>query len=437
MSRFTPHPLSGGLRLIVAGLLAVLLHGCGVMTGAPTQPWRPAGQPDTVLERNRFAVTGGDDVIGRLAVMRLEAGDTLPDVARHFSLGINAIGAANPGVDLWVPRAGERITLPLSFILPDAPREGIVINLATRRLFQFKKGDSQLTVTTYPVGVGADDRPTPVGEMCVVRKATRPTWYVPASIAEAHRKKGDPLPAEVPPGPDNPLGEFALYLSKSSYLIHGTNKPASVGLNATNGCLRLYPENVQQLYHDTPVNTPVLIVDQPYLIGRREGVLYLEAHTPAADTAAREREKIQAKLREMEKKAGRPLDWQRVKEVLGEARGIPVPIFEMHPGSRKTVAQPVEVAHPQKLHGRPEIPELNLTAWYVLAADVPDEIEARRLAAIINHQGPPIPARVLSKKDRFRVIAGPFTDVNAARNAARRLKIDLGLDGILVEPARK
>jgi L,D-transpeptidase ErfK/SrfK len=168
-------------------------------------------------------------------------------------------------VDRWVPEAGERILLPLSFILPDTPRKGIVVNLATMRLFQYKEDGTSLLVTTYPIGIGTDERPTPTGQMHVARKAARPTWHVPASIAEDHRKKGDILPKAVPPGPENPLGEYALYLSKAGYLIHGTNKPASIGLTATNGCMRLYPENVKLLFDDTPVKTPVLIVNQPYL----------------------------------------------------------------------------------------------------------------------------------------------------------------------------
>jgi L,D-transpeptidase ErfK/SrfK len=205
------------------------------------------------IERNEFSVAQGDDVIGRLAFISLEKGDTLPDIARHFSLGINGVSAVNPGVDIWVPEAGQRIMLPLSFILPDAPKKGIVINLAAMRLFQFKGDGESLAVLTYPVGVGTEARPSPTGQMYVQRKATRPTWHVPASIAEDHRKKGDPLPAKVLPGPQNPLGEYALYLSKSGYLIHGTNKPASIGLRATNGCIRLYPEAVKKLYENTPV----------------------------------------------------------------------------------------------------------------------------------------------------------------------------------------
>jgi L,D-transpeptidase ErfK/SrfK len=394
------------------------------------------GIPETEIERNVFSVAKGNDVIGRLAVIRLEKGDTLPDIARHFSLGINAISAVNPKVDVWVPGAGERVLLPLSFILPDAPRKGIVINLATMRLFLFKEDNKSLVVSTYPVGIGTEERPSPTGPMRVERKVTRPTWYVPASIAEDHRKKGDILPAAVPPGPENPLGEYALYLSRPSYLMHGTNKPASIGLRATNGCIRLYPEDVERLYNGTSVKTPVLIVNQPYLLGRRGSVVYLEAHVPLEGLDA-EFDGVLAKLRKIEKDSGRALNWSKVKKILAEARGIPVPVFELIEGSRKNVAKPIRVKHPETLYGRPEPPDLKLEAWYVLAADMRDEIGARRISAIINHQGPPIPARVLSRSNRYRVIAGPFNDANEAKSVVKRLKFDLDIDGILIKPVRK
>jgi L,D-transpeptidase ErfK/SrfK len=415
-------------------VLIFSLSGCAALKPVPETAVSIPSLHEKEIERNRFPAARGEDVIGRLAAIRLEKEDTLPDIARHFSLGLNEISAANPGVDVWVPEAGKRILLPLSFILPDAPRKGIVVNLSTMRLFQYKEDGTSLLVTTYPVGVGTEERPTPTGQMHVARKAARPTWHVPASIAADHRKKGDILPAKVPPGPDNPLGEYALYLSNAGYLIHGTNKPASIGLTATNGCLRLYPENVKTLFDDTPVKTPVLIVNQPYLIGQRNGVLYLEAHTPPEESGALESEKLHKKLKTIEKKAGRALDWKGVKEVLAEARGIPVPIFELRQGSEQEVAKPVEVAHPEALYGKPEIPALKLHAWYVIAADVPDKIEAQRMAAIINHQGPQIPARVLQKSDRYRVIAGPFNDGAEAKKAAKQLKFDLEIDGIVIDP---
>lgn len=418
-------------------MVILFLNGCVAMKRAQDEPLPyHLEQPAKELEKSSFAVGRGDDVIGQLGVMKLEKGDTLPDVARHFSLGVTAISAANPGVDIWVPKAGEQVVLPLRFILPDAPRKGIVVNLATMRLFHYKGDNNSLVVTTYPVGIGTKERPTPMGQMYVQRKVSRPTWYVPASIAEDHRKKGDPLPPRVPPGPLNPLGECALYLNKSGYLIHGTNKPASIGLNASNGCLRLYPENVKMLYDDTPLKTPVVIVNQPYLIGQDDGVLYLEAHKPQEGLGALELEKIYAKLKSIEKRGARTLDWKKIKEVQVEARGIPIPI-EMSQGPGKEAEKPITLEHPDKLYGKPEVPVLKTDAWYVLAAKMRDEFEALRIAAIINHQGPPIPARVLSKSDGHRVIAGPFDDITAAKDAVKRLKIDLEIDGILIEPDKK
>jgi L,D-transpeptidase ErfK/SrfK len=418
--------LPNRLRLIV--VFGFILSFCGCAT---TKIVHEEYQP------TELSVAKGDDVIGRLAFVTLEKGDTLPDIARHFSLGINAVSAANPRVDVWVPQAGERIMLPLSFILPDAPRKGIVINLAAMRLFQFMSNSESLTVLTYPVGVGTEERPSPTGQMYVERKVPRPTWHVPASIARDHLKRGDPLPAAVLPGPENPLGEYALYLSKSTYLIHGTNKPASIGLRATNGCIRLYPEDVKKLYENTQVKTPVFIVNQPYLLGQYKGVVYMEVHASPENLDTVEFDKMYTKLRNIEKESGRTLDWSKVKKVLAEALGIPVPISETMQGRDKRVAEPIEVRHPDKLYGRPEIPELKTDAWSVLSAGVRDEIDAERLAAMINHQGPQIPARVLSKDGSYHVIAGPFNDIREAENAIKRLKIDLEIEGILIEPVKK
>jgi L,D-transpeptidase ErfK/SrfK len=427
-------PLSNRFHLMVLLVSILSFHGCAVMREALVISQPPPSHLEEKIERNDFFVAKEDDVIGRLAVIRLEKGDTLPDIARHFSLGINTFSAANPEINIWVPETGRRILLPLSFILPDALRKGIVINLAAMRLFYFKGNGNLLAVSTYPVGVGTTQRPTPMGQMHVSRKKFRPTWYVPASIAEDHRKKGDPLPAEVPPGPLNPLGEYALYLSRSRYLVHGTNKPASIGLRATNGCIRLYPEDIKRLFENTPVQTPVNIVNQPYLVGQRDGIVYLEVHTPFEESGITELEKAFAKLRNIEKNSGHAFDWKKVKEVVAEARGIPVPIFEISHGSEKEVAETIELNHPDKLYGKPEIPELKTDAWYVLASNLGDKVDALRLAAIINHQGPQIPARVLSKSDRHRVLAGPFNNMSEAKDAAKRLKVDLDIDGILVEP---
>ena len=421
------------LHLAASLMLILFLTGCADMQGFWPKSLPLPSYPSDRIERNDFIVQKDEDVIGRLASIKLKKGDTLPDIARHFSLGINTVSAANPGTDIWVPKTGERILLPLSYTLPDTRRKGIVINLGTMRLYHFKRNGDRLDVSTYPVGVGTADRPTPMGKMYISRKKFRPTWYVPASIAEDHRKKGDPLPPKVPPGPLNPLGEHALYLSRSTYLIHGTNKPASIGLRATNGCIRLYPEDVERLYTNTPVKTPVKVVNQPYLAGRRDGIVYLEAHLPFKESGTANWKKIYAKLKKIEKSSGSPLDWKKIKQVVVEARGYPVPVSVIPHGGEMAMAKPIKIWHPRKLYGKPEIPAFTTDAWYVLAAVLPDKVEAQRLAAIINHQGPPIPARVLTKNDRHRVLAGPFKNRRAAKDAAKRLKIDLELDGVVFE----
>jgi L,D-transpeptidase ErfK/SrfK len=414
-------------------ICALLLHGCAVTKDALVTP-PPQGRWVDSIEKNYFIQNSENDVIGRLAVMSLKRGDTLPDIARHFSIGINAISAANPGVDVWVPMTGEQIVLPLSFILPDATRKGIVINLAAMRLFWFKRAGNLQAVSTFPVGVGSAERPTPKGRMYIMRKKLRPTWYVPASIAADRRKKGDPLPAMVPPGPLNPLGEHALYLSKSLYLLHGTNKPSSIGLRATNGCIRLYPEDIKQLFNITPVKTAVSIVNQPYLIGRCSGMIYLEAHTPFEGSGTTHVKGAYAKLKKIEKETGRAIDWSKVKKVVAEARGIPIAVSVTGPVGDYAVAERTRLRHPGKLYGQPQVPELRTDAWYVLAASLHDTVDARRLAAIINHQGPQIPARVLSEGGRHRVLAGPFMNKGEAENAAKRMRIDLEIHGQLLAP---
>ena len=429
-------PLSNRLRLIILLIFILSFHGCAdVRQAVKSLPLHI--HPAEEIERNDFYVAKEDDVIGRLAVIKLEKGDTLPDIARHFSLGFNTVSSANPGVDTWVPAAGESLLLPLSFILPDTRRNGIVINLAAMRLFYFKKDGKLLAVSTYPVGIGTTEQPSPMGRMYITRKKFRPTWYVPAVIAKDHRKKGDPLPAKVPPGPLNPLGEYALYLSKSGYLVHGTNKPASIGLRATYGCIRHYPADIKRLYAHTPGKPPVRIINQPYLVGQRDGIIYIEAHKPFEEFGNAEFKKAYAKLRNIEKKSGHALDWKKVGKVIGEARGFPVPIFDNRHGSQKKFTETKKLRRPDKLYGKPEIPELKTDAWYVLAATLRDKIDALRLAAIINHQGPPIPARVVSSKNRYRVLAGPFKNRSEAKGAVKRLKIDLEIETILVEPVKE
>jgi len=434
-------PTRTALTLALGGLL----HGCA--------EWPPYfdfySPPPLVLEADiakqeavrthGFYLSGDDSVVGRLAQVPVREGDTLLDIARHFGLGYQHIADANPDLDPWIPQAGERVLLPLQFILPEAPRVGVVVNLAAMRLFYFAdgKGQQKPALSTWPIGIGREGRATPLGAMSVARKTEHPAWYVPESIRRAHEEQGDPLPAVVPPGPDNPLGDYALYLSKPSYLIHGTNKPFSIGLRASNGCVRLYPEDIARAFKEIPVKTPVVVVNQPYLLGWLGGVLYLEAHAPFEEIDVKQaKANLLAKLRQIDKKRPKQLDWPKIEATLKQARGIPVPVF-MHSASLgRQVAEAAQLERPEHLTGQPDNGGLPANGWLLRTAETNDEYWVRRLAAQLNHLGPRIPARMATRNHRHRLIAGPFADEKAARKAQATLSEDFSATTELVKPAK-
>ena len=195
--------------------------------------------------------------------------DTLLDVARQNDLGYSALMTVNAKMDPWLPGDGKAVTLPKAFLLPDGPRKGIVIDLAAQRLYYFPPDGK--TVETYPIGTGDQAGMTPTGTTRVIAKTAHPAWYPTASI----RKAEPDLPAVVPAGPDNPLGDYALRLGWPSYLVHGTNKPYGVGRNVSHGCIRLYPEDIDKLFHEVKVGTPVRVVDKQMRLAWSNGELYV------------------------------------------------------------------------------------------------------------------------------------------------------------------
>lgn len=225
------------------------------------------------------------DVIGKIEQTRANSGDTLLDIARRHDLGQNEILLANPAVDRWLPGAGEKILLPNRYIIPRARRSGLILNLPEMRLYYFPiKGLGQLPlVITHPVSVGRMDWKTPLGHTRVVAKQKDPAWYPPRSLKEEAAAAGETLPDVVKPGPDNPLGRYAIRLGIPGYLIHSTNKPYGVGMRVTHGCVRMYPEDIEMLFDEVPVGTPVQIVNQPVKVGWLDGTLFLEVHPPLAE----------------------------------------------------------------------------------------------------------------------------------------------------------
>ena len=201
-------------------------------------------------------------------------------------------------------------------------------------------------VITHPIGIGREGWRTPTGRTRITQKLEQPAWTVPASVRKEHVRLGDPLPAIVPPGPDNPLGEFAMRLSRPQYLIHGTNKPWGVGIRVSHGCVRLYPEDIATLFPQVPVGTPVRIINEPYVAGRRDGLLYLEAHEPLAEDVRRWKGSLEPMQTAVETKAvdiPAEVNWNKARNIARQARGIPLPVGPGSPDLAEILAEAPQV----------------------------------------------------------------------------------------------
>jgi L,D-transpeptidase ErfK/SrfK len=202
--------------------------------------------------------------------------DTLVDLARQYNLGFNEIIRANPNVDKWLPGEGTIIKIPTQHIIPKGfSKKGITINLSEFRGYLIK--DNQLI--TFPVGLGRMDWKTPLGISTIDLKLEKPAWYPPQSVRDEYKNQGKFLPAEVLPGPDNPLGELAMRISiPGGYFIHGTNRPDGVGMEISHGCIRLFPEDIDYIFQLTDIGTEVILLDQPIKTARMQNDIYLQVH---------------------------------------------------------------------------------------------------------------------------------------------------------------
>jgi L,D-transpeptidase ErfK/SrfK len=339
-------PLPGPLPHVLSALALAALGGCVFMPqqGPVEEPPAAVLRPDPEAPRSppletRHFTLGSESqaLLGETQVIFTRYENTFPAIARQYNLGYEELRHANPGVDHWLPGEATPVYLPTQSILPDTPREGILINVAAMRLYYFATEDSgdstaRVTrVTSHPIGVGAQGWATPIGEAKVTQKARDPIWYVPASVRKEHAERGDPLPRTVPPGPDNPLGRFAMALSLPGYLIHGTNKPAGVGMRSSHGCIRLYPEDIEELFERVAKGTPVRIVNEPVLATWHDGQLFLEVHRPLEednrDLGAEAYRALARALARAGITAMPEIDPAIVETVVAERRGIPFPVL--------------------------------------------------------------------------------------------------------------
>lgn len=269
-----------------------------------------------------FQIQPGEDLVGELQYATVEPGQSLGDIGKQYNIGVYEMMEANPEIDPWVPEPGTQVIVPSYFILPSGPRAGMILNLAEMRLYFYHPDKKH--VSTYPIGIGRKSWPTPLGHSSIVHKQKDPTWYPPPSIRKEHAEKGDLLPAFVGPGPDNPLGQYAMRTGFNSILIHGTNKPGGIGLRGSHGCVRMHPADIQELFSMTPIGTSIRIIHEPLKVGFMKGAWYLEAHEPLSEprfsnsmTTLQLDQAVKSKIAQM------PLDWILITSVFKQARGYP------------------------------------------------------------------------------------------------------------------
>jgi L,D-transpeptidase ErfK/SrfK len=335
-------------------LLAVVLAGTATVASATQYP---LSSPEAL-------------VFGDIETITAHGEDTLPDLARRFSLGFEEIQRANPKVDLWLPGEGTTIVVPGQRLLPPGPREGIVVNLPEHRLYYFpkpRKGEVP-QVITFPVSIGKMDWSTPLGKTKIVDKRKNPTWTPPESVRKEHAERGDPLPKVVKAGPDNPLGAYAMRLgiTPGAYLIHGTNNPIAVGMAITHGCIRMYPEDIEALFPLVPVNTPVWLVNEPVKVARVNGQVWLEVHPPVDAEGQRAEIDIESFYALANAALGETpaaIHWDYVLSTLKDANGLPQMVgleidpADLPPGYTPTPAPPLPAPdEPQAEPPQPELP---------------------------------------------------------------------------------
>ena len=288
---------------------------------------KPMGRPNVARAGTDLNVVSS--VIGNTRVHEAEKRDTFLDLARYYDLGFNEMAEANPGIDEWIPPIGQALMLPMQWVLPDVEYKGVVVNIPEMRLYYFYPSNGKtVMVSTYPVGLGRDEWRTPRGKFRVRGKTVNPTWVLPESIRAEHRREGKPAPPFVAGGaPDNPLGSRRIELTLPMYAIHGTNIPWGVGMQVSHGCIRLYPEDIEDLFPHIAVGTPGEFTYQPVKLGARDGRIYLEVHKDIYSLTPglyREAQRLIERSGWQDR-----IDLERVELAINEQSGVPMDVTRL------------------------------------------------------------------------------------------------------------
>lgn len=264
-------------------------------------------------------------IIGEMQHGVASNGDNVVNIAQRFDVGYNAIENANPNLVLARGfAAGTPIQLPTQHLIPNEPRKGIIINLPEMRMYYFLNDRNK--VLTYPIGIGKIGKMIPITKTSITRKATNPTWTPPDDIREFNLEQGVVLPQVMPPGPDNPLGPYAIYMRVPTYLIHSTIFPSSIGKRASFGCIRMYEKDIEEFFPTVNGGIPVVIINKPVKLGWHNDRLYMEAHRPLeehSDSPDANLPSVVTMVTKMAQDQPTLVDWQLIAYIAKEHDGIP------------------------------------------------------------------------------------------------------------------
>lgn len=264
-----------------------------------------------------------ESIIGSQQTGFVKSGDTAATIAHAYDIGFNEIQNANPEIDMNHRfSSGREVVIPTEHLLPNAPRKGIVINLPEMRMY-FYNGNE---VLTYPVGIGKAGKTIPIANAKVTYKKTNPYWYPPDDIREFNLAQGVILPKVLPPGPDNPLGTYAVYMTLPTFLIHSTIFPESVGRRASFGCIRMYETDIESFFPIIKRGIPIDIINSPVKVGWQKDKLYMEAHAPLDEYKSEPNATLSGTVHEIVERTGNKpvlVDWQGVSFIAKANDGAP------------------------------------------------------------------------------------------------------------------
>jgi L,D-transpeptidase ErfK/SrfK len=303
--------------------LLLLMGGPGVARAAGPYTIHP---PASQMGVDPAAVT----VVGHVQHYRIKKGDDLLEIARHYGLGYTEVGVMYRHWDPFLPPVGAEMTIPTLWIVPDSRGKQLIVNTGEMRLYFYK---SPTQVYTFPIGMGVLDFKTPSGTFRVVEKKVNPAWHIPKSLQAKYGM------AVMPPGPDNPLGEYKLTLSWGDYGIHGTHMPLGVGRLVSHGCTRMYPEHIKQLFPLVPKGASVEYIYEPAKVGFRQGRIFLSVHE---DVYYKIRSMLLHVLNLLEQRGlADQVDMRRVMQTVEEQDGMPVDVTKAEGGGSYSGQRPL------------------------------------------------------------------------------------------------